>query len=122
MSDLDQRMLGIWIQSRCSALTDTAMSRFAISPSSRRSVGVVVPFTLAVEGLDLSYPLSESAVRYVSEQLVAEYGSDALPLAIRHADSVFRKGDPIKYSDWCRLTIAIELIQHMNKWTTIEQT
>jgi len=91
------------------------MPRLAVSPTPRRSIGVVVPFRLAVENLDLSHPLSEAAVHHVAEQLLGAYGIDALTLTTRYADVVFEKGDPVRFSDWCRLAEVIEFIQLKKK-------
>jgi hypothetical protein len=89
----------------------TTVLKATISPKPLRYAGVVIPFRLAVESLNLSHPLTEAAVRQVAEQLLGGYGSDAVPLAMRYADAVFEQGDPVRFSDWCRLILAIELIQ-----------
>lgn len=71
----------------------------------------MVPASLTLNKLDLTHPLTEQVVDRLAAQLLAGYGSDAIPLARRRADDLLSCGDTGKFSDWCRVIFALEEIE-----------
>jgi hypothetical protein len=87
------------------------LPKSAVPPIPQCTSGLVAPFNLAPASFDLPHPAGESQVDPIAAQLVAGYGSDALPLARRWADAIFKLGDTIKFADWCFVILALEELE-----------
>ena len=87
-----------------------------------RHDSVVVPFKFVPPEIDMSRPLTDFAIDYIAEQLVAGYGDDALPLAARRATEVYDAGDADKYANWCLVVSTLEDMARGNPSTKRQGT
>jgi|ERR1700690_3830779 hypothetical protein len=70
--------------------------------------GRVIPLRLVPRYVDMQQPLSDFAVGYLAAQLVAAYGNDALPLAVRYANEIVADADTTKLANWCLVICTLE--------------
>jgi hypothetical protein len=81
----------------------------------------MVPLKLVRGHVQMHVPLTKFSAEDVAAQLVAGYGSDALPLAVRRADKVFEEGAVIEFVNWCLVIGVLEELVHVNQMTRRQQ-
>jgi hypothetical protein len=83
------------------------MPKIATSPNDR-IFGIATRSADGSRETNFPRPVTDLKIGKIAAQLVAGYGRDAVPLAMRMASHQFQKGDAANFATWCLIVIALE--------------